>query len=207
MTRRIVYVVDDEEPIRRSSELMLRTRGYEVFPFEGGASFLAALARLRPGCVLLDIRMPEIDGLEVQQRAVEAGAQLATVIMSGHGDLAVAVQAMRNGAVAFVEKPFSRASLERALRTAFLKLEDPGGYAAYLEAARAQAAALGDTERAVLTGMTRGRSNEMIGAELGLGVGAVEMSRARLFSAVGIENAAEALQLGFAAGLSDRDRD
>ena len=207
MTGRIVYVVDDEEPIRRSSQLMLRTRGYEVYPFDNGVAFLAALPALRPGCVLLDLRMPEIDGLEVQQRASEAGSELPTVMMSGHGDLAVAVQAMRNGAVAFVEKPFSRVTLEPALRTAFLKLEDPVGYAAYLEAARAQVAALGDTERAVLAGMTRGRSNEMIGADLGLGVGAVEVSRARLFSTAGLENAAEALQLGFAAGLGGRDRD
>lgn len=207
MTRRIVYLVDDEAPIRRSSQLMLRTQGYEVLTLDGGAAFLAALPSLRPGCVLLDIRMPEIDGLEVQRRAMDAGAELPIVVMSGHGDLSVAVQAMQNGAVAFVEKPFSRAILQPALQLAFLKLEEPEGYAAYLEESRIKVAALAPAERAVLTGLVRGRSNEMIAAELGLGTASVEIARARLFSSVGIESTADALRLGFAAGLSPGNGD
>jgi two-component system, LuxR family, response regulator FixJ len=207
MTKRIVYVVDDEEPIRRSSQLMLRTQGYDVFPFDGGVAFLAALASLRPGCVLLDIRMPELDGLEVQQRAAQAGADLPIVIMSGHGDLSVAVQAMQNGAIAFVEKPFARAILQPALQLAFLKLEEPERYAAYLAASREKVAALEPTERAVLAQLARGRSNEMIASELGLGTAKIEMARARLFSATGIESTTDALRLAFAAGMGAVESD
>ena len=103
MSKRCVHVIDDEDAIRRSMHLMLRVLGYEVQTFDSGIAFLAAQTELASGCVLLDLRMPEIDGLEVQRRLRASGADHSVIVMSGHGDLGIAVTAMEQGAVAFLE--------------------------------------------------------------------------------------------------------
>ena len=130
MSARCVHVIDDEDAIRRSMQLMLRVMGYEAQAFESGVSFLAAQSEITNGCVLLDLRMPEIDGLEVQRRLNAGGSDHSVIVMSGHGDLGLAVTAMEQGAVAFLEKPFPRAALQQVLEVAFLRLEDPDGYRA-----------------------------------------------------------------------------
>jgi two-component system response regulator FixJ len=132
---------------------------------------------------------------------LEARSDLPVLIMSGHGDVTVAVPAMQNGAVAFVEKPFRRAILGEALHIGFLKLDDPEGYAAYLEGARRRVEALREAERAVLAELARGRSNEAIGIALGLDPARLDVCRARLFSEAGLETVTDALRLAFASGL------
>jgi two-component system response regulator FixJ len=200
MTKRIVYVVDDEEPIRRSLRLMLTVQGYAVTLFESGPALLGVVDALMPGCVLLDVRMPEMDGIEVQRHLAARPAELPVVVMTGHGDLTVAVSALQGGAVSFVEQPFTIAMLQQALAIAFLKLEDPDGYRGHAEAAAARVAALGAEERAVLAQLAAGRSNEAIAAELGIGAAAVEIRRARLLGALGAESLSDALRFAFAAG-------
>ena len=200
MTKRIVYVVDDEEPIRRSLRLMLGVQGYAVTLFESGPALLGVADALMPGCVLLDVRMPGMDGIEVQRRLAARPSDLPVVVMTGHGDLSIAVSALQSGAVAFVEKPFTKATLNQALATAFLKLEDPHGYRGHSEAAAARVGALGDEERAVLAQLAAGRSNDAIAAELGIAAAAVEIRRARLLTELGAESLSDVLRLAFAAG-------
>ena len=202
MSKGRIYVVEDEEPIRRASRLMLRVMQYEPRTFDGGVAFLEALPELDEGCVLLDIRMPGIDGLEVQRRLNQAEVNLPVVIMSGHGDLGVAVPAMENGAIAFVEKPFYRATLERALDLARLCLHDPPGYAAHVEAARAKVRELPELERAILELIAHGRSTHGIASELDVADAVVDVRKARLFATLGIDSATEALPFAFAAGLN-----
>ena len=206
MSKRRVHVIDDEEPIRRSSKLMLSVLGYEVATFATGTAFIDSLAGLAPGAVLLDIRMPEIDGLEVQQILNERGFGLPVVVMSGHGDLSLAVPAMRNGAIAFLEKPFPRERIQKALEIAFLMLEDEAGFADYLQHVRGKLERLGETERSVLALLAAGRSNDAIAEALGLSGGAIDVCRARMFGQLGIDSVTEALRLAYAGGLvSDTD--
>jgi two-component system response regulator FixJ len=196
-----VYVVDDEAPIRRASALMLKVMGYEARAFDDGRSFLDELATLDHGCLLLDIRMPTIDGLEVQHRLNSDGAPLPVIVMSGHGDLGMAVPAMENGAVCFLEKPFSRAALQSALDIAFLKLEGGPGFERYLAEARQTVQALDEAETKILALIVRGRSNEAIAGELGLPGSTIDMRRARIFARLGVDSVTDALRVAFAAGL------
>lgn len=198
MTKRRVYVVDDEEPIRRSVQLILRLLGFEASTFDSGVAFLQGADRLQPGCVLLDIRMPDVDGLEVQRRLNTQGAAHSVVVMSGHGDLSVAVPAFESGAVAFLEKPFPRAALQQALEIAFLGLEDTAGYRAYLADAERSVGTLGTAEQEILTLLTRGHTNEQIAAALDIAAPAVEISRARVFEQLQVETITDALRLAFA---------
>ena len=147
MTARRVYVVDDEEPIRRSLHLMLRTLKFAPRTFADGPELIESLPGLDAGCVLLDLRMPEIDGLEVQRRLIAASAPHSVIVMSGHGDLGVALTAMEQGAIAFIEKPFSRATLEQLLGIAFLRLEDFDEYARHLRSAAADVSELSAEDR------------------------------------------------------------
>jgi len=196
---RNVYVVEDEAAIRRSSELMLRVMGFAARTFESGLVFLQGAGELTPGCVLLDIRMPEIDGLEVQRRLNAEGHCHSVVVMSGHGDLSVAVPAFENGAVAFLEKPFPRAALQRALEIAFVRLDDPARYRDYLQEAERAVAVLDPADRQVLDLFTRGLANENIAGELGLAPTAIELSRSRIFGVLGVDSMTETLRLAFAA--------
>lgn len=202
MNRGNVYVVDDEDSIRRASQLMLKVMGYGARTFDGGRAFIDASVSLEAGCLLLDIRMPDVDGLEVQQRLNRAQSPPPVVVMSGHGDLGVAVPAMENGAVAFLEKPFSRAALQSALDIAFLKLDGGDGFARYLDGAKEAVEALGGMETRVLALLARGLPNEAIAAELELSGPAIEMCRARIFSQLGIESVTDALRVAFASGLA-----
>jgi two-component system response regulator FixJ len=153
-----------------------------------------------PGCLLLDLRMPEMDGIEVQRHLTARHSALPVVVMTGHGDLAVAVAALRGGATAFVEKPFAKATLRVALDSAYRKLEDPAGHRRDCEAAAGRIAALGEDERAVLLHLAAGRSNEAIAAELGIAAPLVEIRRARLLGELGVDSLSEMLAIAYAAG-------
>jgi two-component system response regulator FixJ len=199
MSTRCVHVVDDEDAIRRSMQLMLQVLGYSARSFESGPSFLAAQSDLGNGCVLLDLRMPEIDGLEVQRRLNAAGSDHSVIVMSGHGDLGIAVTAMEQGAIAFLEKPFSRAALEEVLGPAFLRLEDPDGYRAYLRTAAAAFQKLDPTDQKVLELIAQGYDSDRIAQQTGLPTVSVEVSRARIYSELGVQAVTEVLRLAFAA--------
>lgn len=196
-----VHVVDDEEPVRRSLALMLKVSGYSVSTFESGIAFLEAAEALAPGVLLLDVRMPDIDGLEVQRRLAGLKIELPVIVMTGHGDLSVAVAALKAGAVAFLEKPFGKATLTEPLDAAFLKLQDPRAYADGLASAAASVASLGGDDQTLLTYLAAGRPIEKIAADLGVSAAAAEVRRARLFSELRVESINEALRIAFAAGL------
>ena len=202
MTRRTVHIVDDEEPVRRSLALMLKVSGYNVSTFDSGAALLDAAEALVPGALLLDIRMPDMDGIEVQKHLASRGRNgLPVVVMTGHGDLAVAAAALQGGAVAFLEKPFAKPALIDALDAAFLRLEDRDAYDRRRSAAAAAVHALSEADRALLASLATGRSSEGIAAELGISTASAEVRRARLFSELGAESLNEALGMAFAAGL------
>lgn len=190
-----IYLVDDEEVIRRSLRLMLRLAGYEVTAFESGPSFLEAAPDLAPGCLLLDVRMPDMDGLEVQQAMLRRGLDMPVILMTGHGDIAVAVAALQAGAEDFVEKPFDRAKIIEAVERARLRLHDEAGYAAAVAGAARQLDILLDRERDVLAGFAEGLSNQAVAAGLGLDVGTVEIARAGLIEKLGAASLVDVIRM------------
>ena len=203
--KRRVYLVDDDEAVRRSVSFMLRTSGYIVKTFATGADLLDAAPELLPGCILLDVRMPGVDGIEVQHRLAKLGVFLPVIVMTGHGDINVAVQAMKAGAIDFIEKPFERAVLENALKEGFERGQSEARNHARLDKATARLNVLTARENEVLQGLTRGHPNKTIGAELGISPRTVEIHRANLMMKLEVGSLSEALRIAFAARLGDAE--
>lgn len=199
----LVHLVDDDEAIRRSASFMLRTSGFVVKTYASGQELIAVGRQLEPGCILLDVRMPGMDGLEVQQVLHEQGIRLPVVVMTGHGDVGVAVQAMKAGALDFLEKPFEKAQLLSALQEGMERLAQAGGRAARTAEAGARLDVLTPREREVLVGLVRGHPNKTIAYDLGISPRTVEIHRANVMSKLGVASLSEALRIAFAAGMGD----
>jgi two-component system response regulator FixJ len=195
-----IYVVDDDDAIRRSLSFMLRTSGHAVRLFASGLEFMKEAATLPPGCVLLDVRMPDMDGLEVQRELRARGITLPVVIMTGHGDVDMAVAAMKAGASDFIEKPFEKVALLACIEAAkTLSLAERGAMAR-AEEARARLNILTDRERDVLDGLVQGLPNKSIAYDLGISPRTVEIHRANLMQKLEAKSLAEALRIAFHAG-------
>jgi two-component system response regulator FixJ len=201
-TDRLIYLVDDDEAVRRSVGFMLKTSGFTVRAFASGAELLKERA-LAPGCILLDVRMPDIDGIEVQRALRGRGVALPVIVMTGHGDVEVAVQAMKLGAVDFIEKPFEKAVLLGAIDEGFARLGNAGRSETQASEARILLEALTGREKDVLKGLARGRPNKTIGADLGISPRTVEIHRANLMSKLEVTSLSGALRIAFAAELAD----
>ena len=199
----LVHLVDDEDAIRRSAGFMLKTSGYRVRPFASGLELLKQARSLEPGCILLDIRMPGMDGLEVQQALRDQGVALPVVIMTGHGDISVAVKAMKAGAIDFIEKPFEKQVLLSALEQGFSRLRKEGRNREKAEEAGLRIASLTPRERDVLEGLALGLPNKTIAYDLGLSPRTVEIHRANLMHKLGVHSLSEALRIAFAAGMDE----
>lgn len=198
-----VYLVDDEAAVRRSVGFMLKTSGYDVEAFESGEAFLKVAAHLPPGCVLLDVRLGGLDGLEVQQALKDRGIMLPVVIITGHGDVALAVRAMKAGAVDFLEKPFEKAALVTSIANAQRRNDGREELARLAEQARAQLNALTPRERDVLNGLVEGQSNKVIAYDLGISPRTVEIHRANLMSKLGVNSLSDALKIAFTARMAE----
>lgn len=196
---RVVYVVDDESEVRRSLGFFLKTLNFHPRPFLCGADFLAEAADLPPGCVLLDICMPELDGLEVIERLVGDARHLSIIVMTGHGDIGTAVRAMKLGAIDFLEKPFEENVLVRALEHGFSVLNRVSGAERERRDAERRLNALTPRERDVLGLLSQGKSNKEVAIVLDLSVRTVEMHRATMFDRLGVRTLPEALKLAFRA--------
>ncbi|CAN5432587.1 response regulator FixJ [soil metagenome] len=201
MSQTPIYIVDDDEAIRRSLSFMLKTAGYPVRAFAGGTEFLKDAANLEPGCVLLDVRMPDIDGLEVQRELRGRGIMLPVVIMTGHGDVDMAVQAMKAGATDFIEKPFAKEALMACIATAVQQSDAQRGSTARAEAAKAHLNILTARERDVLKGLVDGLPNKTIAYDLGISPRTVEIHRANLLQKLDVRSLSEALRIAFHAGM------
>lgn len=201
MEKRLVHLVDDDPAIRRSVSFVLKTSGFEVKQHVSGAAFLKEVRHAEPGCILLDIRMPEMDGLEVQRELNAMGVTLPVVMLTGHGDIAAAVQAMKDGAVEFLEKPSDKATLLQAIDNAFARLDRSDQVATSEQDAQIRISALSAREREVLDGLAQGYPNKTIAYDLGISARTVEVHRANMMTKLGVVSFPEALRIAFAAGL------
>jgi two-component system response regulator FixJ len=197
----LVHVVDDDEAIRRSTGFMLKTAGLRVRTYASGTLFLKDLRSLEPGCILLDIRMPGPDGLTVQRGLRDAGVLLPVIIMTGHGDVALAVQAMKAGAVDFIEKPFERSVLLDALGMARARLDESAAESRHADDARTRLNVLSPRELDVLRGLADGLPNKTIAYDLEISPRTVEIHRANLMEKLRARSLSDALRVAFAAGL------
>jgi two-component system, LuxR family, response regulator FixJ len=204
--KKLVHVVDDEDSIRRSLDFLLVSAGFRVARWEDGETFLKGADRAEPACVLLDVRMPGMDGLQVQAEMAARGYNLPVIVLTGHGDIATAVRAMRGGAVDFLEKPFNRERLLEALEVGFALLSDHEGARKREDWAKTQVATLTAREKEVLEGLACGYPNKTIAYDLDISSRTVEVYRANVMSKFEVTNFADALRVAFAAGMgSEKD--
>lgn len=199
--RKRVHLVDDEESVRRSTSFLLRTSGYDVDTYPSGVAFLEKVQDAKPGCILLDVRMPEMDGIEVQAELGKRGVKLPVIVLTGHGDVGTAVAAMKGGAIDFLEKPFDRDALLEALGRGFERIEEGDAAIATRAEAERRIAALSPREQDVLRGLVRGHPNKTIAYDLGISPRTVEVHRANAMAKLEARSLSEALRLAFAAGL------
>ncbi|UYY76730.1 response regulator FixJ [Sphingomonas sp. R1] len=199
--RKRVHLVDDEESVRRSTSFLLRTSGYDVDTYASGVAFLDKVQDARPGCILLDVRMPEMDGIEVQAELAKRGVKLPVIVLTGHGDVGTAVAAMKGGAIDFLEKPFDRDALLEALERGFERIAEGDAAVATREDAERRIASLSPREQDVLQGLVRGHPNKTIAYDLGISPRTVEVHRANAMAKLEARSLSEALRLAFAAGL------
>lgn len=195
---RFVHLVDDDEAIRRSAGFMLKTSGYQVQAYESGLELLKATRNIRQGCILLDIRMPGMDGLEVQEALRDNGVTLPVIIMTGHGDVSLAVRAMKAGAVDFIEKPFEKAMLLSSIELGLERLKRSEVDRDRTADAAFRLQVLTPREREVLDGLAKGLPNKTIAYDLGISPRTVEIHRANLMAKLNVRSLSEALRIAFA---------
>lgn len=196
---RLVHLVDDDAAIRRSVGFVLKTSGHRIKTYESGTELLRDPVRLERGCILLDIRMPGMDGLEVQQALQHAGVGFPVIIMTGHGDVNLAVKAMKAGAVDFIEKPFEKETLLSSLEEGYRRLSRREATDDRTRDAVLRLRALTPRERDVLDGLAQGLPNKTIAYDLGISPRTVEIHRANLMGKLGARSLSQALRVAFAA--------
>ncbi len=198
-----VHVIDDDEAVRRAVAMLLRSAGIGTETYPSGLAFLDTLplsGKALAECVLTDMRMPELDGLELLRRLKERDFRRPVVVMTAHGDVSTAVQAMKAGAVDFIEKPFDDDALLATISAALATADAPRAASSSAEAL-ARLAALSPREREVLDLLMLGKPNKEIARDLGLSPRTIEIHRARLLIRLGVGSLAEALRLAVQAEL------
>ena len=191
----VVHIVDDEEPVRNSLAFLLSTSGFAVRTHASAGAFLEIAAGLRNACLVTDLRMPDIDGVELLKRLNAGGAMLPTVVVTGHGDVQMAVEAMKNGALDFIEKPFSDETLIASIRMAVDKANSQQTADADEARTRERLASLSDRELQVLKGVVRGQANKTIAYDLGISPRTVEVYRAGLMAKMQAKGLAELVRM------------
>lgn len=197
-----VYLVDDDDAVREAIALLLRTVGLQVRSFASPDLFLASLATLAPGCLILDIRMPVMSGLKLQQSLRDRGVTWPTVIISGHGDIEACRRAFRNGAIDFLSKPVDEEDLIDAIRKGHDALARDSQLASETAEARELMSRLTAREAEVLDMIARGLTTRQIAEALGLSVRTVDSHRAAIAAKLGTTSTAEQTRLWLDAGGS-----
>src|SRR5215475_8188995 len=196
-----VYVIDDDPAMRDSLDFLLGSAGFDVRLFDSAQGFLDELANLDTGCVLTDVRMPGIDGMELLRKLNSGARKLPVVVMTGHGDVPLAVEAMKLGAMDFLEKPFEDERLVAMIETA-LRLAEPAAKSdAVAQDIAARVASLSPRERQVMDGLVAGLSNKLIAREYDISPRTIEVYRANVMTKMQAGSLSELVRLAMRAGL------
>lgn len=191
----VVHIVDDEEAVRKSLAFLLGTSGFATRIHESASAFLDMAQDIRNGCLITDLRMPDLDGVELLRRLKERNAMLPTIVISGHGDVQMAVEAMKNGALDFIEKPFSDDVIIMAIERAVTQAETSTRDDAAAKAITSRLASLSERESQVLRGVVEGLPNKVIAYELGLSPRTVEVYRAGLMGKMNASSLSELVRM------------
>jgi RNA polymerase sigma factor (sigma-70 family) len=190
-----VFVVDDDQAMRSSLQWLIESVGMRVETFDSARAFLDAYYPGRAGCLLLDVRMPGMSGLELQTYLVRHDIRIPVIIITGHGDISMAVKAMKSGAVDFIEKPFDDEGLLHSIRNALQHEEKQHALRARRTDISARVAELTPREHEVMTMVTDGKSNKEIAAALGVSAKTVEVHRARVMDKMRADSLAELVRM------------
>ncbi|WP_119461381.1 response regulator transcription factor [Rhodospirillaceae bacterium SYSU D60014] len=190
-----VFVVDDDDAVREAVGLLLKSNGFTVEAKTSAAEFLAAYDPVRPGCLVLDVRMPGMSGMELQAKLAADQVGIPVIIISGHGDIPMAVAAVQAGAVDFIEKPFDEHRLLATVQRALALDEERRRESAAATGAAARQSRLTAREREVLERVVAGDPNKVIAARLGISARTVEIHRARVMEKMRARSVAELVQM------------
>lgn len=197
-----VYIIDDDDAVRDSLAVQLEAAGYEVGSFASAVEFLRTAASMPLGCIVSDVQMPDMDGMELQKRLGEMQLNFPVVIVTGHADVALAVRAMKAGAVDFIEKPFDEKAILESIELAQSRFAAQRETEAVGSTARERLAGLTPREREVFEQMVRGKQNKVIAFDLDISPRTVEVHRARVLEKLEARSLSELVRLALAAGVS-----
>jgi two-component system response regulator FixJ len=192
---RIVHVIDDDAAVREALAFLLDTAGYSVRVHESAVAFLEVLSEVRDGCVITDIRMPGMDGLELQRRLRAQAIGLPVIVITGHGDIPLAVEAMKAGAADFIEKPFEDDTLLNAIQFALERNSKDSKRQSQIAEIRARLGALSGRERDVFERLVAGKANKVIAYDLGISPRTVEVYRANVMTKMRAESLSELVRM------------
>ena len=196
-----IFIVDDDEAVRGSLEALLESHGFGVEVFDSADAFLRSEALTRTGCLIADIRLPGMDGLALQEELVRRGTRLQVIVVTGFGDVPLAVRAMKSGAIDFLEKPYDEGVLLSAVRRALEAARAASQAADAAHEVEVRFASLTERERQVLDLLAAGRPNKVIAYELDISPRTVEIHRARVMEKMGARNLAELVRMVVAADV------
>lgn len=200
--KRTIHLVDDDAAVRRAVGFVLSTNGYSVQRYSSGTEFLKHADPSTTGCAMLDIGLPGMDGLEVQAMMAKRGIAMPVIVLTGCGDVSIAVRAMKAGAIDFLEKPFSSAALLQSVAGAFRRIDSFNLHTIEAAEASVRIAALTPREREVLAGLANGFPSKKIADMLRCSSRTVEVHRANITRKLGVRNHAEVLRLAFVSGIN-----
>ena len=199
--RHNVYVIDDDPAMRDSLDFLLGSAGFGVRLFDSAQVFLDELANLGPGCVITDVRMPGIDGMQLLRQLKAGGGRFPVIVMTGHGDVPLAVEAMKLGALDFLEKPFEDDRLIGMIETALLEKESGSRSETLSADMAARVASLTPRERQVMQGLVTGQSNKAIAREYDISPRTVAVYRANVMTKMQADNLSELVRFAIRAGI------
>ena len=204
-SRQTIYVVDDDEPALDSLSLLLTTEGYAVRSHESARTFLDAIKQNERGCVITDARMPGMSGLDLLAVMKERRVSMPVIVVTGHGDVHLAVEAMKRGAIDFFEKPLDGRALLASVRSALMSENDICPSNAETRILQKRFATLTKREKEVLAGLLRGQLNKVTGNELGISARTVEIHRANLKKKMQAKSLPELVKMALAIARDDLD--
>jgi two-component system response regulator FixJ len=197
-----ILIVDDDADVRDSLRALLESAGFDVRDFDSAKAILADRSLAQGACLIADIRMPDMDGLALQEELVNRKVGLPVIIVTGHGDVPLAVRAMKAGAVDFIEKPFDDELLLQSINQALLFRKESKGQASLAQTAAARIALLTERERQVLECLVAGKANKVIAYELDISPRTVEIHRAHVMEKMQARSLSDVVRLALAAGLN-----
>jgi two-component system response regulator FixJ len=197
-----VHVIDDDEAVRESIDFLLRSAGLSVRTYDSATSFLNAAPKIGAGCVITDVRMPGLTGIDLLRRLQEMQIGLPVIVITGHGDVPLAVEAMKSGAVDFLEKPFDDDVLLASVRAALNRSEESAAVEAERAEIRARIGALTQRERDVLEGLVAGHPNKIIAFKLEISPRTVEIYRANLMTKMKAGSLSELVRMTLVAATA-----